>query len=360
MANRLSHSQVSKWQQCSMSWKYWYIDKIRPVKQRAALNFGTALDRAITVLIKPNEEDKQKSPEQIFDYFWRFQEINGEQVYLPEHTRLVYSKNDYDKDLCTEKDLEKFKVTLSSVEEAINRRNEVGFDKLSEESKRLVNIGSWICLHKKGHYMIEAFRKKVLPRLKTIHAVQEYVELSNEDGDKVIGYADIVAEVEGYDTPVVLDLKTSAMEYEEDAVLTSPQLSLYVHALSEKYNTRKAGYIVLNKHLMKNRQKICSKCSFDGTGGRHKTCNNQINGERCAGEWNETIKPEVYVQFLVDDIPEQTESLVIENIDDINQAMKTGVYTRNLQTCLNNFGGPCDYLKLCYKGQMEGLIKNGK
>jgi hypothetical protein len=111
---------------------------------------------------------------------------------------------------------------------------------------------------------------------------------------------------------------------------------------------------------MKNRKKICSKCNHDGSGGRHKTCANEIEGKRCGGEWTETISPEVYVQFIIDEIPEQTENLVLENIADINTAIKTGHFTRNLSMCTNTYGGPCDYLFLCYKGKMDNLVKQGE
>jgi len=358
MGNRLSHSQVSKYQQCGKAYEFWYLKKIRPTKSRAALLFGTALDRAIGTLLKPEADGK--TPEQTFDYFWRFQEINGSSVYLPTCTSIVYAKSDFDKDLITKADEEKLGASLAQILEVVEKRNELGHHRISEEEKQLANHAMWICLYHKGHHMIKAFREKVLHKLTKIHNTQEYIELDNGE-DKVIGYIDIIAEVEGYDAPIVLDLKTSAMEYEADAVLTSPQLTLYVHAVSQKYNTRKAGYIVLNKHLIKNRKKVCSKCDHDGSGGRHKTCSNEIEkGKRCNGEWIETINPEVYVQFIIDEIPTQTEDLVLENIDDINTAIKTGHFTRNLSMCTNTFGGLCDYINLCYKGKMDELQKQGE
>ena len=356
MGNRLSHSQVSKYQQCGKAYQFWYIDKIRPTKSRSSLLFGTAIDRAVGVLLNPKEEGG-KTPEEIFDYFWRFQDLNGSNTYIPTCSSLVYSKSDFDKDLLTKEAEEKIGLTRDAILSLVEKRLELGYDGLLEDEKSLVNHAHWWCLRAKGHYMIKAFREKVMPKLTKVHSTQEYIELENGD-DRIIGYIDMVAEVEGHDQPIVLDLKTSAMEYEEDAVLTSPQLTLYMHAVSDKYNTRKAGYIVLNKNLIKNRKKICSKCSYDGSGGRHKTCANEHEGKRCNGEWTETINPEVYVQFIIDEIPKQTEDLVLENIDDINTAIKTGHFTRNLSICANGvYGGPCDYLKYCYKNSMEGLVK---
>jgi hypothetical protein len=355
MGNRLSHSQVSKFQQCGKAYQFWYIDKIRPTKSRSALLFGSALDKAIGVLLNPNE-DKTRTPEQVFDYYWEHQDINGERTYLPDNIALVYAKTDFDKDLLTLGDFDKFGISKDAVLELVEKRTEVGFDNLTQDEKLMANKIFWTSLSYKGHYMIKAFREKVLPKLTKIHSTQEYIELDNGD-DKVIGYIDIVANVEGHEEPVILDLKTSASQYEDNSVLTSPQLSLYVHAVSDKYKTKKAGYIVLNKNIIKNKTKVCSKCSFDGTGGKHKTCSNEINNKRCNGEWKETFNPDVYVQFIIDNIPETTENLVLENIDDINVSIKTGHFTRNLTMCTNTYGGLCDYISLCYRGKMEGLCK---
>ena len=276
--NRLSHSQVSKYQQCGKAYEFWYLKKIRPTKSRAALLFGTALDRAIGVLLKP-DEDRTKTPEQIFDYFWRFQEINGSNVYLPTCTSIVYAKSDFDKDLLSKDDAEKIGTSLEKILEIMAKRVEMGHNGINEEERKIANHAMWTCLHHKGHYMIKAFRDKVQSKLTKVHSTQEYIELNNGE-DKVIGYIDMVAEVDGHNEPIVLDLKTSAMQYEDDAVLTSPQLTLYVHAVADKYKTRKAGFIVLNKNLIKNRKKVCSKCNHDGSGGRHKTCANEIEGKR--------------------------------------------------------------------------------
>lgn len=358
MSNRLSHSAVAKFQTCPTAYKYHYVDKIRTTVSRAALMFGTALDRAIQNLLKPEEENKGKSPEDIFKYFWRFQEVNGKREYLPTMRTLVYAKSDFDEDLLTDEAVEKIGKTREEVLKIVAVRNEIGFDQLSDNEKEIANQAFWSCLEQKGLLMVEAFKKKVLPKFKEVLSVQEYISLENDDGDKVIGYIDMVVNIEGHDKPVIIDLKTSAMKYDEvNSVIYSPQLSLYVQAVGEKYGTNKAGYIVLNKHIIKNKSKVCTVCKFDGSGGRHKTCANEVEGKRCGGAWKETIDPEVYVQFLVEEIPEATVNLVLDNIDEINYALKTGFYTKNLSKCLDNFGSPCEYLNLCYRGKMDNLVK---
>ena len=170
--NRLSHSQVSKYQQCGKAYEFWYLKKIRPTKSKAALLFGTALDRAIGVLLKP-DEDRTKTPEQVFDYFWRFQEINGSNVYLPTCTTIVYAKSDFDKDLLTKEDAEKIGESLERISEVMAKRLEMGHNGINEEERKIANHAMWCCLKHKGHYMMKAFREQVYPKLTKVHSTQE-------------------------------------------------------------------------------------------------------------------------------------------------------------------------------------------
>jgi len=365
MPNRLSHSSISRWQQCPTSWKNHYVNRIRTTKSKAALLFGTALDKSISAIL---EQVDDQTGEQIFDQYWRFQYVNGNQEYIPTLSSLVYAKTDFDEELVSDEGWSKIESTKEEVLNLIQRRNSEGFDALSDEQKSIVNHAYWWSMHTKGHLMIKAFRKKVMPKIKKVYSTQEEINLENDEGDSVIGFIDLIADIEGYDRPVILDLKTSARQYDEEtSVIYSPQLSLYTHAMSEKYNTRLAGYIVLNKAVIKNRTKICSVCNHDGSGSRAKTCDQETlqmveskkgSAEklvRCNGAWNETLDPDIYVQFLVEEIPQATEDLIIENIIDINQSIKHNVYSKNLSSCLNSFGSPCDYIDLCYKGKMDGL-----
>ena len=367
MANRLSHSQVSKWQQCPTAFRHYYVEKIRTTVSRAALCFGTAIDKSTGLLLEGSTLKESKAE---FDLYWSTQDVNGNPTNLATYTKLVYAKSDFDKDLITEDEAKSLETTKGAILDLVEKRNEKGFDSLTEKEKLISNQAFWFCLQKKGHYMLEAFKKKVIPRLTSVLSTQEKISITNDDGDEVIGYIDLVSEVKGYDKPVILDIKTSAMKYDEDdAVIFSPQLSLYMNAVGEKYDTRLAGFIVLNKNLIKNKVKTCTSCGYTAeAGSRHKTCNNEVmegpaigaKNIRCNGEWDEVIDPEVYVQFLIEEIPIAAENLVMENVDEINQAMKNGIYTKNTSSCLNSFGSPCEYLKKCWYGSDEGLFQIDK
>lgn len=360
---QLSHSKVSKYQTCGVAYKYHYIDKLRPKVHSAALVFGSAIDIALNSILVPDGRD----PEALFEKTFTTTTVNDIEVYVPTFKDLVYQNNDFDGDLLIEDDYQtiakEFTEThvtqhsgyLEIYQGLKKRKSESGFDSLTDREKELFNLMNWLCLRRKGLLMLRAYRKKVMPKIERVHAVQKKVSLVNDEGDSVIGYVDLIADVKDIGT-VILDNKTASMEYAEGAVLTSPQLSLYVHMLEEEYSTRKAGYIVMRKSVIKNRKKVCSKCSNDGSGGRHKTCDAVVDGKRCNGEWNETIDPDIHIQFLVDEIPKKTEEIVLENFDNTNAAIKNGVFTRNFNSCTNHFGGLCPYYAKCYMDKDDGLV----
>lgn len=366
MANNLSHSSVSKFQHCATAWKHHYVNRIRPIRSHAALNFGTAIDKAIEAFLK-----KEGSPEEIFTKEWRFQNVNGKETYIPESIDIVYAESDFDKDLIDQSKLEMFKVTMDQITQAIDYKEEKGYENIPDEIKRIANIGYWLTLHTKGLLMIEAYRETIIPKIVRVLSIQEKIELENGEGDKVIGFIDTVLEFLDHGN-VISDNKTSARDYKPESVRYSPQLTLYVNAVGEKYNTRKAAFIVMSKQITKNKKKICKTCSHDGSDSRAKTCDQETiqvveskkgpieKSMRCNGEWNETIRPKARIQLIVDEIPEAAEDLVMSNIDDINNAIKTGIFTKNLSKCTDSYGRDCEFLKLCYEGKMDGLVISEK
>lgn len=362
MSNRLSHSSVTTYQRCPKSWHFHYRERLRPKFQTSALAFGTAVDRATAAILQPKEGN---DPHVVFEYEWSRQEVNGVSEELAESTKLVYSNSEFDYDLLSKEDIEYIEKRqkelgltylpwLDLFETILQQKKDKGIGSLTEKEHKFLSLCNWLSLRKKGHLFVDAFITKVMPKIKQVLAVQKEIKLKNEDGDEIIGFADIVAEVEGYGV-VVLDVKTSAINYDPNAVLQSPQLSLYVHALSEEYCTRSAGYIVMLKRIIKNKKKVCSKCG-EVCKSKARSCDVEIDGVRCKGEFIETIDPEVAVQFLINEIPQQTEDIVLENFDFINTAIKNESFHRNLQSCETNFG-LCPYFGLCYKGDMTELVK---
>lgn len=354
---KLSHSAASKYQQCGRAYKLHYIDKIRPKVTGASLVFGGAIDEALNSILSGKDDYKE-----VFLNKFTNTTINKVDRYIPTYLDVVYSTADFDADLITDEDREFIaeKSGHPNVDDSISqvrtKRNKSGLESLTENERLVFNLANWCSLKQKGLLMLDAYKKKVLPKIKKVIDVQKKVTLRNSDGDEIVGYVDLVAEIEGHGV-VILDNKTSAMDYEDDSVIVSPQLSLYVHILEDEYKTRKAGYIVMKKTIAKNKSKICKSCGYDGSEGRHTTCSNTIDGKRCGGEYAIKIKPEVFIQFIVDEIPEKTEEIVLENFDVINDGIKKGVFHRNFNSCQNWYGNYCPYIGLCYRNQMKGLIK---
>lgn len=356
MSNKLSHSAVTKYSDCAMSYKFHYVDKLRGTTQSAALLFGTAIDKAVECMVlnkDVKDGDNLKRGIETFNVYWERQEINGVVTELITCPDIVYANNDYDEDLLPGR--QELTGPMLEIERVKSRKDEVGFDNLTIDEKKKYNLANWWMAKKRGTLMLEAIYNEIIPKIVKVHSTQEKIELSNGK-DSVVGYTDLVADWETLGNTIIFDFKTSTRPYEEDSVRTSPQLALYMHALQEKYKTRKTGFIVLSKIIQKNRKKICSVCGNDGTGARHKTCNNETTGKRCNGEWNETISPKANITVIIDTIPEQLENIVLENFDNVSKVLDTGVYIRNLGACRKNWG-LCDFYGLCHSNSMKGLVK---
>lgn len=341
MKNKLSYSQVSKYSFCGEAWRLHYQERYRADKGFSSLLFGSAIDKAMEyILLKdkvviPEElKGREINEHDIFDYHWRSAHINDELVSIPSYPKMQYAKSDLDLDLLTQEE--------------------------KEHAQGDTQLLSWYSLQHKGHLMLQAFKKDVLPKIKKVYSVQEEVNLESSDSDdSVIGFCDAVLELEGYDKPIVMDFKTSAKPYDESScVQESAQLAQYLYTLGDKYNTDLAGYIVFNKSIDKNKKKVCSKCGYDGTGARHQKCSNEIDGKRCNGEWTETLSPSASIQIIVGTISETFTHIVIDNISAVNTAIKSGIFTKNIKGCFNNgWNRKCEYFNICHNNDSHEFIK---
>ena len=331
---RLSHSSVNKHLFCQEAWRLHYVDMLRPVEVSSALVFGSAIGKTFEFILKMFTESPildQKKIQEKWEHEWTFQTINDKLVNLKEYPTIAYSKYDTDMEFLTPDE-----IYLST-------------DK--------PNLAAWYSLNYKGKYMIQAFQEQFLPLVEKVYSTEESTVLNNEDGDSSIGFADAVIQLKGYPTPVIIDFKTASREYALESVAQSVQLSQYLHALGDKYNTRLAGYCVFLKSLNKNKVKTCKSCGHVGTGS-HKTCDNLVKSKRCNGEWDVTLNVKCEMQLIVDTIPIETETFIIENIANVCASIKSGVFTRNVNSCFDNgFGRCCEYSRKCWKGTGYGLVR---
>jgi hypothetical protein len=190
--------------------------------------------------------------------------------------------------------------------------------------------------------MLRDFVRKVMPRIKRVVSVQKKVER---------GFLDCEVELDGTDGIVTADTKTAYRRYDSDAVVTSVQLA--------GYKAQVGAYFVLNKMMTKNRIKTCSVCGHVGK-GTHKTCDYTDKDGRCGGDWEMTIHPECDIQILVDPVPESMRQAVEESYSAVDRAIELGVFPKNLNACIQQFGKkrvPCPYYQYCRTGSLDGLKK---
>tara|TARA_R110000803_G_scaffold79152_2_gene144661 strand:+ start:7407 stop:8513 length:1107 start_codon:yes stop_codon:yes gene_type:complete len=351
MGVRLSHSQANKFLDCSQAWKYHYKDRIRPVTKSSALFFGNVLDSAVEDYL--NNRDRDKSRE-IIKTEWSDGDINGVDVKLYSCTSIVYSNADYDAELLEDTDIlllteEYDKDVLDRVKSIYKQKAVIGFHRLKKDDRILLNKANWLSMYRKGLLMLDEAIRLIDENVEEVLGTQIKVELDNGEGDSIVGYADFVVKWKGYDQPILFDLKTSSIVYKDDSVITSAQLSLYIHALRDVYKTDIAGYFVLNKRVKKKRVKICSECGHDGTGGRHKTCDAVgQDSARCGGAWKESLSFSIASQVIIDEPSSIVEDMVMNNMDSVAKGIKSEVITRNLSACEKPWGR-CAYYELCYK-----------
>ena len=348
-----------------------YIHKLRERTKSGALFFGTAFDQAIEAVLKDRSVDEYE----IFDKVFTSQEHNKKMVHIPDSLLVVYSNADLDQELLTPEDWRFLAAKAPELipdeagdsgyllAQCISYKRQKKYRPFTEGENKFLNLASWLSLRRKGHLMLKAHREEVLPMITEVIGAQVKIQLENQEGDSLLGYADLVCKLEGYRDPVIIDYKTTTAAYEADSARTSVQLGIYGHAL----NINTVGYFVFKKQIIKNRIKICSTCGYDGSKSKAKTCNNEVRGGgevnprmvRCSGQWTETFTPKVDIQIIVDQIEQPIQDATLDNIEEVNKAIRAGFFPTNLENCIQPWGR-CPYFSLCHEGQDDGSLEDMK
>lgn len=344
---KVSHSALQVLNECGQKYKYRYVDRLYSRTVGSALPFGSAFDKAIDACMM-NTED----PIEVFDKYWLRGFINGELVDLKTSNLVEYLAGDPDLDLLTKEDFEELNsdiIYAAGVLDDVKSGNT-----LSAEALSLYYAICWTSLRRKGHIMIETFIREIKPRVKRVLASQYKIEMFNEEGDSSVGYIDFIVELD--DSRIaVIDVKTASMDYAWDSVRTSTQLAGYIFQVENTFNTRLGGYAVVSKKLVKTKTKTCTVCGHVATGS-HRTCDATLGGKRCGGGWDEVVEISGRSQFLLDEIPQQTENIVIDNYNQSAKLIKAEIFTRNFNACINRYGKKCEFYSKCYNNQDTNLI----
>ena len=362
---RISHSAINKWMQCPKSYEYHYKQKLREKSVTAFLAFGSGIDQALNAILQDLKDNGSVSCnyKAEFDRIWETITINKRQYLLFDCTLVGYHKNDFNSEILQETDLE---IINAKIEELAPQYKGKSLDEVKndlqdkysirrvvtfpQELHELYNIMNYLSLRRKAHLMLESYVKNIVPQIEEVKEIQHKLELQSGD-DVMVGYVDAIVKFKGNEHYSIMDNKTSGSPYDQSKVATSQQLALYCYATGLKHGS----FAVMLKNIVMNRTKVCSVCKFDGTGGRHKTCANEVDGKRCNGEWTETVTPEAATQLFEDEIPEFEQHLVLDNIAEVNDAIKANVFVRNLNACDNMFGNRCPYYDKCHKGKDDNL-----
>jgi hypothetical protein len=271
----LSHTAKEKYLQCPLAYYMHYILRLRERVLGSALPFGSAIDEGAGALAEGKTLDEALK---VFDDAWTNPEINGVVVDGPTTDLIRFSKAD-------------------SVEGLADT--------------------PWESLKIKGHMLIKAYQKEVMPLFKDVLAVQHKIELDNETGDKIVGYIDKIVELKTGEK-VLFDDKTSSQKYPSDIITNvdgpsvdkAKQLALYYTAAVSEFGLNKVGFIVMEK-------KIRSK------------------------------EPRHRIQVLTGNIPE---SIIDKTFDEFNQVLyniRMGKFPSNHPNC-DSYYGKCichEYVK---------------
>ncbi len=347
MANKLSHSSCQRYMKCPESYRLHYVEKLRPNVQSASLTLGSALDEALNSMLLNDGKD----PVQVFIDKWSKTYINKQLVDLPRSLQIVYAAKDLDLAILNDKDW--LDLDTINVTNVVARKKQAAHINLTEAELADYNFINWVCLRRKGLLILEAYKEQVLPHIKKVITVQKTVNFDNGQGDSITGVIDLIAEWDDGHT-YVLDNKSSSMLYDLDSVRTSPQLALY----ARHEGLTKAGFIVFNKSIKKDKYKLCKDCGYKALdGSRHKTCNNEVVGKRCNGEWLEKVNPKAEIQIILDDTNPKMVEMTMGNFIAVNNLINQGTFFKNTHSCTDWYGGKCSYYNLCHNDKKDGLEK---
>ena len=368
MKIRASNTQRSLYLQCGKKYYYRYKKKLRARDKGSALYFGSAFDAASDVLFHERNLDKAKED---FSNRWMAQEGN---------LNCKFSKTDLDTRLFQPSDISKLEAAAANLNDSKPKQ---GFDKdgdvinlvkeikklkensyvrdLTKEEEHFLHYAHILGMLRKGYLMLESFHKNILPHVSSVVSTQAKIDIDNGAGDSIVGYIDLLCYMEGYKLPngrvltkddlVVADVKTAGVTFwnKLDEIDRSDQLDVYLVSpqVQEFSPTNLVCYMAVSKQVSKNETYNCAKCGHPKT-GRHKTCDNVIDGDRCNGDWKGDVEYYCDSKIVIAERDVQEAQQVLNDYNDVVHGIKQEVFPRNREAC-NAYGSICEYASVCGK-----------
>lgn len=276
---KVSHSAREMYETCNHKYYLHHIEGYRTSIKRSPLVFGNAFDLALNEMLLGST-----SYHELFDTEW--DKLSEDHI--------EYYKSDLMIELLTDEELS-----------------------LSE------NKQYFISMKRKGHLMLDAYMKHIMPRIKSVVSIQGEIELegSSDDGqgtgDVIVGKLDLIAMIEKDDGTVVkalLDNKSTSAPYPKNSVQTKDQLPLYAVGFPD---IETFGYLTINKKTFKT-------------------------------------------QVILDSITEEKKQEVLAKFTNMIHNVKEKRFDKNDKACWK-FNSRCEFYELCKHGKMsKHLYKRGE
>jgi hypothetical protein len=329
---------------------------------------GSAFDAASDVLI--NQRDLPAAKEKFTD-LWMVHEQN---------LSCKFSKTDLDVRILESSDLSKLTASADNLNSSkakqgfekdgdiiklikeIKKMKEMSFTRdLTLEEERFLHYATVLSTLRKGFLMLESFYVNILPHITGTAGTQIKTSVTNGLGDEIIGYIDLLCYMEGYtlsngrvlgkEDLVVADVKTAGQTYWEklDDLSNSDQLDSYLISpqVQSIQNTNLVCYLAVSKQVSKLEKSFCKSCGNEKNSS-HKTCNAEIEGKRCNGEWKEDVTYFCQSKIVIGERDLQEAGKMYEDYDQVLRGINAEVFPRNRDQC-QAYGSYCEYLSICKK-----------
>lgn len=327
----ISHSAKEKFLECSEKYRLHYIEKLRSPILNSPLFGGSAFDDAVSVLLlrlKKNrtpEEDEisKQDPAHVLMRKLTRTQHNREEVNIPTHTYVKYSKADFDVNLITEEDFrsindnvvcneyEEF-TPISAYDFVEYCRNEIKTKhRLDEQDQRVFNLINWHSFKNKVLFLLEQYEKEVIPKILEVKSVQRKVELSAGE-HTLIGFIDFEAIWKDEpDKIYVCDNKLSSKAYKQQNLEEGEQLATYCEFTENTFGC----YVNTEKTLRKK-------------------------------------FPKHRIQIIRGELSEELFEKTFDNFGEVVHNIEEGNFEKNMEGNCFSFGQRCPYYNTC-RGEPE-------
>jgi hypothetical protein len=341
---------------------------MRPKHKGSALFYGSAFDAASDVLL--HQRDLLAAKEKFTD-LWMAQEQN---------LNCKFSKTDLEVRLYEQSDISKLEAAASNLNHSkakqgfekdcdvikllkeIKKMKEQSFMRdLTLEEERFLHYATVLSMLRKGYLMLDSFYANILPKITRVVSTQTKVDIQDGAGNEITGYIDLLCNMEGYELSngrkltsedlVVADVKTASATYWEklDNIEDSDQLDGYLCSpqVQSLQSTNLVCYMAISKQISKIEKSFCKSCGHEKS-TTHKKCNNEVDGKRCNGDWNESVTYFCESKIVIAERNLQEAAQIYTDYDHIVRAIQADIYPRNRESCMA-YNQVCEYKDICGK-----------